>query len=796
MNKLRAQHAKTTTGLEQQITDLSQSKPTTPTTTHLLEDKISQLEEQLKVVPSLKAEIAVLKSSDSDTARLKEEAKEAHKLRLKVSELQAFEGEAELLKDELEDTKREFETLQSAHTAIVKERDTLAVEATIGKENNAHLLDAKEKIDVLTTQLQEEVQKNAPLANQLQELERKLQESVSEVDSAAHAAAISQYEEQISQQASQLQAETALVDTLRGEISALEESVVDTELLRDEINSLKSDAEATICIRRELKNLQQEFEVQQTVVAAAQEETAMVQRELEASVSKAEHNQQIAELTDKLKAMETSTQANPQPEIPDAAAEGPKDTDAVVELRSEVAGLKEQIKVIEAARAAEKQGYETNLTKYHDWHKTSQKTLDDVTATSEQRREQLEKQYQQLQEYHTKIVSQNETVKSLEEEAIKQRAKFQTKDKDLQTTRKLLLKANEEIEELKGCEENAKASEGESSNIISRLTTQLKEVTAQLQVERYKCEELTMHEDSRIDEEEREMAELLEKVRNAEAHAASVESEAYSKVDELEQRLLTRDEEIQTLTQRLCGLKSDEDARDSELHSVTQKLENLQSVLDHFVAERDADIEKATFKLLADLEKAHSATQKGEEALKAKEAETDELRKANNKELATRNSSITTLQNKLAQMRKLLDDAMYKTNEELMIEKEVATKLILQYVQVVRDRADVAEILTVMGSALNWTDEDKRQAGVFPQSTENSGTWWGRLTPQKSTAGPSLSDMWVNFLLTETNGGEKSPQKEDMSLKSEMASVKPQPSSTPPSTPPNQASKDPTPPSF
>eukprot|EP01061_Rhynchopus_euleeides_P046138 TRINITY_DN8635_c0_g1_i2.p3 TRINITY_DN8635_c0_g1~~TRINITY_DN8635_c0_g1_i2.p3 ORF type:complete len:345 (+),score=170.79 TRINITY_DN8635_c0_g1_i2:1076-2110(+) len=264
---------------------------------------------------------------------------------------------------------------------------------------------------------------------------------------------------------------------------------------------------------------------------------------------------------------------------------------------------------------------------------------------------------------------------------------------------------------------------------------------------------------SREDEDARERDMLLDRASAAESRAAAVEAQTYSRIEELTQKLVIKDEEIHTLAVRISATHADEEARQAEVKESLEKVENLQSVLDHFVSEREEDIRKANHVVLEQLRAAEERCRAADARLTGKDDETEEVRRSMHKEIAQRNSMITTLQNKLAQMRRLMDETLSRCNEDVMIEKKFVTKLFLQYMDKLKARADLREILTIMAGVLGWSDEEKVRAGAVKQ--QEQGSWWNMLTPSKQEAPDqpvqSLSDMWVTFLMQEAEGGSFDP---------------------------------------
>ena len=238
--------------------------------------------------------------------------------------------------------------------------------------------------------------------------------------------------------------------------------------------------------------------------------------------------------------------------------------------------------------------------------------------------------------------------------------------------------------------------------------------------------------------------------------------------------------------QLIAGLKAELHDREVEAAEAQKALENLQVVLQRFQEQRQADIEDRTNYLTHEID-ALRAQLSAEVAQRGKR--NDQLEQAasqHRKELAQKNMSIAGLQNKLSEMRRVLEETAEKLNDDHQIDKRIVSHLLVNYIHsTVSQRGDTEDQVRVMSGLLNWDDEMMERAGLIPGSQNpkpatatslrsaftslwGGGGGGGGAAANASSAGgkgaqskQSLSQMWVDFLLKESSSiaeGEKEGQ--------------------------------------
>ena len=359
------------------------------------------------------------------------------------------------------------------------------------------------------------------------------------------------------------------------------------------------------------------------------------------------------------------------------------------------------------------------------------------------------------------MLQKTEKLKQVEADLCEVRASLRNREEDLARAKAEVHDLQDEIDVLHDTEEGRQQERTGHTSVIGTLTAQLKDVTAQLHTAQQRHAELAHREEEGL----RERAVLMERAALAETNAAAVGAQTYTQLEDLGQRVGLKDEELRLMAVKLSDALEEEELRAQEVRETQLKVENLQAVLDHFVSEREEDIQKATQSVAAQLEALHAKHDAAAKMLSKKGDEIDAVRAACNRELAQRNSMVSTLQGKLGHMRRCMEETIAKCDSEAMIEKKFVTKLFLQYVSKVKTRADLGEILNLMAGVLGWSEEEKVAGGAKrrPQEHNQSSGWLGMFTPRRAApadededgaAGrPSLSDQWVSFLLNETGGG-------------------------------------------
>ncbi|CAL5397743.1 unnamed protein product [Camellia sinensis] len=281
-----------------------------------------------------------------------------------------------------------------------------------------------------------------------------------------------------------------------------------------------------------------------------------------------------------------------------------------------------------------------------------------------------------------------------------------------------------------------------------------------------------MDEDSKIIEELREKNEFLKlqklNLEKALKHAiASQEEVKMTNNNELQKY----EEIIDELQRNLTSCMSTIDAKNVELL-------NLQTALGQYYAEIEAkehlegDMARAREELAKLSEVLKDAHQQAEILKSEKE---DSLKKLSQAEriLAEGRNRVNKLEEDNAKLHRAFEQSMSRINRMSMdsdyfVDRRIVIKLLVAYFQ----RNHSKEVLDLMVRMLGFSDEDKQRIGVAQQGAGKGvvrgvlgipgrlvgGLWGGgsaESNANMASENQSFADLWVDFLLKETEEREK-----------------------------------------
>lgn len=266
---------------------------------------------------------------------------------------------------------------------------------------------------------------------------------------------------------------------------------------------------------------------------------------------------------------------------------------------------------------------------------------------------------------------------------------------------------------------------------------------------------------------------MLEEERQREK--AALESETEKSSGDYALAISQRDTaraELQDLQQQLAAARADLDLANTDRNRALMANENLQTALESFQNERDAEI--------ALLMEQRTAAEEAIEA--AHEASLDAMREANAQQMRdVQYAADKSVQNTLTEMdkmeatiqecrkdnlnlRKALDEAIsqLQRNQEDVIDRSLIKNIILDWHS--KKGKAKRDVMILLGSILHFTEDEKDKAFIG----EEHGAL-GRvvdavaapLPPAKLNVdkleGDTVREKWVNFLLAETgeDGGEE-----------------------------------------
>lgn len=260
---------------------------------------------------------------------------------------------------------------------------------------------------------------------------------------------------------------------------------------------------------------------------------------------------------------------------------------------------------------------------------------------------------------------------------------------------------------------------------------------------------------------------LKEDYQREKAKKNSVTASAESNTAQLEGE---RDEalaEVHDLQQQLGAALADVEVARSDTNRVMTGNNNLQSALEAFQSEREAELSMLEEQRVESEEAtaaAHAmALQATREANEAQVRETQQAADAAIKntmdEVKQLEAQLETYRSDNVQMRRSLDEAINRlqTSQEDVIDRTLMKNILLDWLTKTGSK-EKKPILAVMGSLLHFTEEEKEKVHIdeghhalekFMDSVA------APLPPAKADMehldGDNVREQWVNFLLAETD---------------------------------------------
>ncbi|KAL7238992.1 hypothetical protein ACSBR2_004982 [Camellia fascicularis] len=281
-----------------------------------------------------------------------------------------------------------------------------------------------------------------------------------------------------------------------------------------------------------------------------------------------------------------------------------------------------------------------------------------------------------------------------------------------------------------------------------------------------------MDEDSKIIEELREKNEFLK------LQKLNLEKALKQAIASQEEVKMTNNNELQRYEEIIDDLKRKLTSCMSTIDAKNVELLNLQTALGQYYAEIEAKEH-----LEGDMARAREESAKLSEFLKdahqqaeiSKSEKEDLLKKVSQAEriLAEGRNRVNKLEEDNAKLRRAFEQSMSRINRMSMdsdyfVDRRIVIKLLVTYFQ----RNHSKEVLDLMVRMLGFSDEDKQRIGVAQQGVGKGvvrgvlgipgrlvgGLWSGgsaESNANMASENQSFADLWVDFLLKETEEREK-----------------------------------------
>ncbi|KAF4982137.1 hypothetical protein FZEAL_2197 [Fusarium zealandicum] len=404
--------------------------------------------------------------------------------------------------------------------------------------------------------------------------------------------------------------------------------------------------------------------------------------------------------------------------------------------------------------------------------------------------EQLRKQLESIQESHsnevTQLKSDLEETTAAKESAEEQYQNLlgrvekikQTLSDRLRRDKAELEEAKERVEELEAQNEELRNTAASSDGDVSKLKEDLQDATRELNTLRSRNNLSAQNWQKEKDEllrQAQHFKEEMETTANAMGEWEVIAMEERSIKESLGDKVSELEEQVHALRQ---GYENATTERDSQMTLI----DNLQNALREIQDARKRELREmveTTEEQVQSLKKlVQDADTRANEAETAKQSLTQELERTApfEKEVREKNLLIGKLRHEAIVLNDHLTKALRylkKSKPEDNVDRQIVTNHLLHFLTLDRGDAKRFQVLQVMAGYLNWTDEQREQAGLARPGTSNSL----RLPMSPFTRTPSspslnadvfteptsskdkesLSELWANFLERSAQEGSMDP---------------------------------------
>ncbi|QPG93698.1 hypothetical protein C2857_001770 [Epichloe festucae Fl1] len=394
--------------------------------------------------------------------------------------------------------------------------------------------------------------------------------------------------------------------------------------------------------------------------------------------------------------------------------------------------------------------------------------------------EQLRKQLESIQTLHEQEVSRMKT--DLEESnSAKEHAEeqYQTllerveKIKEslsdrLKRDKAELEEARERIEELEAQNEQLQGSAQSTDEDVEKLKEELQDATRELSTLRSR-NNLSAHNWHREKEEltrtVQHLKEEMETMANAMGEWEVLAMEERSTKENLLDKVSDLEDQMATLRRHYEAAAADRDSQSTLVDNLQNALREIQDARKKEL--RDM-VETTESQLQALKTLAQQAEARATDAEEAKEVMAKELERTApfEKEVKEKNLLIGKLRHEAIILNDHLTKALRylkKTKPEDNVDRQVVTNHLLHFLTLDRGDAKRFQVLQIMAGYLNWTDEQREQAGLSrpgastgslrlptspfqrtPSSPSLSADVFSEPTPAKDRE--SIAELWASFL--------------------------------------------------
>ncbi|KAF4508385.1 hypothetical protein G6O67_004770 [Ophiocordyceps sinensis] len=331
-----------------------------------------------------------------------------------------------------------------------------------------------------------------------------------------------------------------------------------------------------------------------------------------------------------------------------------------------------------------------------------------------------------------------------------------------------LEEARERIEELEEQNEELKGSAQSSGEKVEQLEQDLQDATRELNTLRSR-NNLSAHnwlkEKEELTRAVHHLKEDIETTSNAMGEWEVLAMEERSVKESLLDKVAELEEQVSTLKQGYGSAVAERDSQSTLVENLQNALREIQEARKQELREM---VETTESQLRDEKQRAQDAVERSAEANEAKEALAKELERTApfEKEVKEKNLLIGKLRHEAIVLNDHLTKALRylkKTKPEDNVDRQVVTNHLLHFLTLDRGDAKRFQVLQVMAGYLNWTDEQREQAGLARPGA-SSGSLRLMLSPfHRTPSSPSLNadvfsepasakdkeslaELWASFL--------------------------------------------------
>ncbi|XP_069038372.1 centromere-associated protein E isoform X2 [Lepisosteus oculatus] len=578
--------------LRTHIASLTQEKEQLQETLESVRAEKSQLQAELENVEAVKNQEELRQQqlmTDLKTESAEREAQLEQQLRDLNEQLRLVSSERDSLLSERRDSahrpEAELEEMRSHITSLTQEREQLQ--------------ETLESVRAEKSRLQAELEENVEMAVESQAELQKQQQLMADFRSQS-AEQLTQLEQQLKELNERLKLVTSERDAFLSErTDSAQMSAVEVEELRRHIASLAEERdqlqEILESVRAEKQQLKADLEENVEMSVETQEELRQQQQlmtdlKIQTAEKEAWLQQQITELSEKLKLVSSERDSLPS----ERRDSGHRPEAELEEMRSHIASLtqeREQLQeILESVRAEKSQlkaELEEKMVETQEELRQQQQLISDLKTQREERETQLEQQVNELSEQLKLVSSESETLLS------EKRDSTRRTEAELEELRTHITSLTQEREQLQETLESVRAEksqlQAELEEKINKLNEELKLMSSQhdtlLSESRNstrrtgaELEELRTHITS-LTQEREQLQETLESVRAEKSQLKADLEENISVAVETQAELCRAQDELRTQQELISDLKTQRTKRETQLDlKVNELSEQLQLV--------------------------------------------------------------------------------------------------------------------------------------------------------------------------------------------------------------------------